>query len=212
MRHIALAFVFLISVGSSAMATVADHSATVFPPAECSSTYQRIVTWMTGSTTTYCKSLDKLLRETFSHCANGQALVKEDGRFVCKSLGAADLGRAYYGAFCADSNHCYAFCPRGKVVMSGGCFSNRAYSLQGSKAVVYDRLVVGNGGHNPNNPDGAVSVSPGRDAYEGWQCIYPTASEPRTDIEAHVLCINSGLTPGIPSDDDEDPGREPVDQ
>lgn len=204
-----LASLFLICGAASLKA----DSATVFPPAGCSKNFERVITWKNGATSTACMTLDALLKKSFPHCKDGQVLAKEDGKFVCRSIGAADLGRQYYGNFCPNSNHCYAFCPKGKVVMTGGCFSNRAYGLQGSKPVVYDRPVAGNGDHNPSNPDGANSVEPGPDAYEGWQCIYPTASSPPTDIEAHVVCINSGLEGGNGSDDDgrsDDTDRDPI--
>jgi hypothetical protein len=82
----------------------------------------------------------------------------------------------FVGAYCGGSNTCYSFCPQGEGVSSGGCFSNRAYGLQGSKAVVYDQpSASGN------------SVGEGPSAYEGWQCIY--SGDPPTDIEAQADCV-----------------------
>lgn len=67
-----------------ASATVfAEDTATVFPPAGCSASEQRIITWQDGTTSTRCASGQQVLDLALPGCGDEQAVVHEGGKFVC---------------------------------------------------------------------------------------------------------------------------------
>lgn len=65
-------------------AASAATQAQVFPPANCSASEQRVITWQDGTTTTYCASGQQVLDLALPDCNEGQVVTREGGKFVCK--------------------------------------------------------------------------------------------------------------------------------
>ncbi len=88
MRHFFLILLFALAVVAGSPAFAGDPSATVFPPASCSRSEQRVITWQDGTTTTMCATGQQVMNLAIPTCYEEQHVVMEGGQFICKTVAA----------------------------------------------------------------------------------------------------------------------------
>lgn len=102
MRHFCTAVAAFLFALCSAPAANANASATVFPPAGCSSEEVRIIAWKDGSSSTYCITGQEVFALALPDCNDGDVIVFREGdpdripvggryvvmrgKFVCEKL------------------------------------------------------------------------------------------------------------------------------
>ncbi len=86
MRHLFLTLLLVFAVVASSPAFARDPNATVFPPAGCSRSEQRVITWQDGTTTTMCATGQQVMNLAIPVCGEGQFVVREGGQFICKTV------------------------------------------------------------------------------------------------------------------------------
>lgn len=72
-------------VGSAALAHGAT-TATVFPPANCSASELRVISWQDGTASTYCITGQDVLTLAIPRCSEGAYVARDGGQYLCKTV------------------------------------------------------------------------------------------------------------------------------
>jgi hypothetical protein len=83
-RTIFAVALLLLAAPLDCLAKATSSPFMVFPPADCSATEPRVITWQDGATTTRCATAQEILRLALPGCRAGQHVLFDGSSFVCE--------------------------------------------------------------------------------------------------------------------------------